>query len=131
MYVQSNMQTLTYQQLKKKYAEIEGMIPAWFTAAVFRKLVKILTDPDKGKLHACKFLVELNKENGHEERYGLTWAKSCICDEIVKPVENDSELTKLQKEIERLAILHGYPNVKLSGATYYSILKQAHDKVFS
>lgn len=39
--------------------------------------------------------------------------------------------TDLEKEIERLAIEQGYPNIKLSHQVYMKVLQTAHDNVFN
>jgi hypothetical protein len=39
-------------------------------------------------------------------------------------------MTKLQKEIERLAIKAGYPHIKLDYYAYQAILKQAHKNIY-
>lgn len=76
---------LKFETFKKRRSKSFLVLPTWFNEAVYNSTLAILNDNISGKLHACKYLVDISKQkNTRDHGYGLQWAKT----EIVDPIES-------------------------------------------
>lgn len=87
----------------KDFVQASDTLPAWYNEEIHAQVIVMLIKGNR--LQACKYLVELSKENktnqwtdGEGSKYGLQWAKNEVVDKIERLKKLSEQEIKLYDE---------------------------------
>jgi hypothetical protein len=91
------MSIIKYKNFDEFQHMVRIQLPNWYDEKIHIRVCRLIET--QGKLHACKFLVDLSKQYDTTNVFGLTWSKRDICDNI-SPIE----LSLTPEELFRLKL---------------------------